>query len=80
MRFVCQFLCDFCAKIVCLFFAEINCLGVKQLKYHGVQFFRALDPILRLLMKTTPILCVFDTVNNYNVILPDRTIRLPCIL
>ena len=26
------------------------------------------------------ILCVFDTVNIYKVILPDRTIRLPCIL
>ena len=36
------------------FFAEIDCLGVKQSENHGVQFFRALDLILGLLMKTTP--------------------------
>ena len=31
-------------------------------------------------MKTKPILCVFDTVNIYKVILPNRRIRLPCML
>ena len=74
---------SFCAIFVLklfFFFAEIDCLGVKQLENHGVHFFRALDPIFGLLMKTTPILCIFDTVNIYKVILPDRTIRLPCIL
>ena len=63
-----------------IFFAEIDCLGVRQLENHGVQFFIAIDPVLGLLMKITHILCIFDTVDNYNIILPDRTIRLPCIL
>ena len=39
-----QLPCDFRAKIV--FVALINCLGVLLLKNYGVQFFRALDPIL----------------------------------
>ena len=39
-----QLLCDFHAKIE--FLALIDCLGVKLLEYNGVQFFRALDPIL----------------------------------
>ena len=56
-----QLLCDFCAKMI--FFAGIDCLGVKQLENHEDQLFRALDQIFELLMKTTPILSVFDTVN-----------------
>ena len=45
----------------------------------GFNFFEPLTQF-RALNKDHALLCVFDTVNNYNVILPDRTIRLPCIL
>ena len=62
------------------FFAEIDCLGVKQLENHGVQFFRALDPIVFALNKDHAHFMRFDTVNIYKAILPDRTISLPCIL
>ena len=63
-----------------IFFAAIDCLGVNQLENHGVQFFASLTQFWGLFMKTMPILCDFDTVNIYIVILPDRTISLPCIL
>ena len=42
-----QLLCDCRNKID--FLSLINCLGVKLLENYGVQFFRALDPILRAL-------------------------------
>ena len=42
-----QLLCDFRAKID--FLSLIDCLGVKLLENYAVQFFRALDPILRAL-------------------------------
>ena len=60
----------FVLKLI-FFFAEIGCLGVKQLKNHGVQLFRDLDPILWVLNEDHAHLCVFDT---------NRTILLPCIL
>ena len=73
-----KLLCDFCAKIDS--FAEIDCLGSNNWKIMGFIFFEPLTQFFGLLMKTTPILCIFDIVNIYKVILPDRTICLPCIL
>ena len=46
----------------------------------GFNFYEPLTQLFGLFLTTTPILCVFDTVNIYLVILPDRTISLPCIL
>ena len=61
-------------------FLKLIDLGLKNWKMMWFNFFEPLTQSFGLLMKTTPILCVFDTVNIYKVTLPDRTINLPCIL
>ena len=46
----------------------------------GLIFFRALDPIFWALNEDNANFMCFDIVNIYKVFLPDRTIRVPCIL
>ena len=54
-----QLLCDFRAKIE--FLALIDLLGVNLLEKNGVQFFRALDPILGAIYKDHALFVPFSS-------------------
>ena len=51
------------------FFALIDCLGGKLLENYGVQFFRALDPILWALKEDHTLFVPF---NINKAVLPDK--------
>ena len=63
-----------------IFLLKLIVKGLNIWKIMVFNFFEPLTQFFGLLMKTTPILCVFDTVNIYKGILPDRTKSLLCIL